>query len=74
MATAYPALIGKLGGAAKDHLLADQIRWLASQAIACVGEPSEIAECLETRSRDRIARLEWLGEQRLSLHQQSRRS
>ena len=54
---AYAALIGKLGGAAKDHLAADQARWLANRNIACVGEPAEIADCLETRTRDRAARL-----------------
>ena len=29
---------------------------------ACVGEPSEIADCLENRYRDRTARLEWLAD------------
>jgi len=62
MATAYAALAGKLTGAAKEHLLADQIRWLANRAAACVVEPSEMEECLESRDRDRIAQLEWLGE------------
>ena len=59
---AYAALNGKLGGAAKDHLAADQARWLANRNIACVGEPSEIADCLENRYRDRTARLEWLAD------------
>ena len=49
-------------GAAKDHLLADQVRWLANRAVACVGEPAEIEECLETRYRDRTAQLEWLAD------------
>src|SRR5689334_18697240 len=46
MAGAYAALAGRLTGAARDHLLADQIRWLANRAAACVVEPSEIEECL----------------------------
>lgn len=62
MASAYAALAGKLTGAARDHLLADQIRWLANRAAACVVEPAEIEECLEARDRDRTAQLEWLGE------------
>jgi uncharacterized protein YecT (DUF1311 family) len=62
MAAAYGALAGRLGGAAKDHLLADQLRWLANRAAACVVEPSEMEECLETRDRDRTLQLEWLGE------------
>ena len=62
MTAAYAALIAKLGGAAKDHLAADQARWLANRNIACVGEPAEIADCLETRYRDRAARLEWLAD------------
>lgn len=62
MTAAYAALLGKLGGAAKDHLTSDQARWLANRNIACVGEPAEIADCLETRYRDRTARLEWLAD------------
>lgn len=62
MAAAYAALAGKLTGAAKDHLLADQIRWLANRAAACVVDPAEMEECLESRDRDRTAQLEWLGE------------
>ena len=62
MSAAYAALAGKLSGAAKDHLLADQIRWLANRAAACVVEPAEMEECLESRDRDRTAQLEWLGE------------
>lgn len=62
MAAAYGSLVGKLGAAAKDHLAADQTRWLANRNSGCVGEPAEIEECLETRYRDRTARLEWLAE------------
>jgi uncharacterized protein YecT (DUF1311 family) len=62
MSAAYTALAGKLSGAARDHLLADQIRWLANRAAACIVEPAEMEECLESRDRDRTAHLEWLGE------------
>lgn len=62
MAAEYAALSGKLSGAARDHLLADQIRWLVNRAAACVAEPAEMEECVETRNRDRTAQLEWLGE------------
>jgi len=62
MSAAYAALAGKLSGAARDHLQADQIRWLANRAAACVVEPAEMEECLESRDRDRTAQLEWLGE------------
>lgn len=62
MSAAYAALTGKLSGAARDHLLADQIRWLANRAAACIVEPAETEECLESRDRDRTAQLEWLGE------------
>ena len=62
MTAAYAALAGRLTGAAKDHLLADQARWLANRAAACVVEPTEMEECLESRDRDRTAQLEWLGE------------
>jgi len=62
MSAAYAALAGKLSGAARDHLLADQIRWVANRAAACVVEPAEMEECLESRDRDRTAQLEWLGE------------
>lgn len=62
MAAAYAALAGRLVGTARDHLLADQVRWLANRAAACVVEPAEMEECLETRDRDRSLQLEWLGE------------
>src|SRR5215471_13272314 len=40
MAAAYASLVGKLGGPAKEHLQADQVRWLANRNSACVGEPA----------------------------------
>jgi len=62
MTAAYAALAGRLTGAAKEHLMADQNRWLANRAAACAVEPAEMEECLETRDRDRTLQLEWLGE------------
>lgn len=62
MAAAYTSLVGKLSGPAKEHLLADQVRWVANRNRACVGEPAEIEECLDTRLRERMTRLDWLGE------------
>jgi uncharacterized protein YecT (DUF1311 family) len=62
MRAAYASLVGRLSGLAKDHLASDQTRWLANRNGACIGEPAEIADCLETRYRDRTARLEWLGD------------
>jgi uncharacterized protein YecT (DUF1311 family) len=62
LAATYASLVGKLSGPAKEHLLADQIRWLANRNSACVGEPAEIEDCLDMRLRERMARLDWLGE------------
>ena len=62
VAAAHATLAGRLTGAAKEHLLADQIRWLANRSAACIVDPAEIEECLESRNRDRTAQLDWLGE------------
>jgi hypothetical protein len=62
LTAAYASLLGKLTGSAKSHLASDQTRWLANRDSACVGEPAEVAECLETRNRERTARLEWLAD------------
>lgn len=62
MAVAYAALAGPLGVMAKDHLAADQARWAVNRDSACIGEPAEIEECLETRYRERTVRLEWLAD------------
>jgi uncharacterized protein len=62
MAAAYAALAGRLATAVKDHLAADQARWLTNRNSVCIGEPAEIEDCLETRYRERTARLEWLAE------------
>ena len=56
---AYDALHAKLSGAAREHLTSDQARWLANRNKACIGEPAEIEDCLETRLRDRAAALDW---------------
>ncbi len=62
LAAAYAEVASKLGGAAREHLQADQARWRANRTAACVGDPTDVADCLETGLRDRIAHLEWLGE------------
>ena len=56
MTAAYAALVGKLGGAAKAHLEADQARWLGHRR-ACDANPPRQAECLESRYDQRQARL-----------------
>jgi uncharacterized protein len=62
MVATYAALAGSLAGAAKDHLAADQARWLANRNSVCVGEAAEIEDCLESRYRERTALLDWLAE------------
>lgn len=62
MAAAYVSLLDRLSGPARAHLTSDQTRWLANRDSVCVGEPAEIADCLEARYRDRSARLEWLAD------------
>lgn len=56
MTAAYAALVGKLGGAAKAHLEADQARWLGHRR-ACNANPPRQAECLESRYRQRTEML-----------------
>lgn len=56
MLAAYVALDGKLAGAAKAHLEADQARWLGDRR-ACDANPPRQAECLETRYRGRAQML-----------------
>ena len=38
MAAVYAALVGKLTGPAKDHLVKDQVRWLGDREPACAGD------------------------------------
>lgn len=56
MTAAYAALVGKLGGAARAHLEADQARWLGHRR-ACNANPPRQAECLESRNRQRTEML-----------------
>lgn len=62
LSAAYTETLSKLSGAARDHLQADQARWRANRAAACIGEPVDVADCLETGYRDRTSHLEWLAE------------
>lgn len=55
MAAVYAALVGKLSGAAKDHLVKDQMRWIGNRGPACSDGPLETPQCLKTRYADRIA-------------------
>ena len=57
MAQAYAGLLAKLGGPAREHLMADQARWLANRERACVGEPADVEDCLAARYRDRTSLL-----------------
>ena len=58
MAALYFALTGKLAGAAKDHLLKDQVRWNGNRAAACT---AELERCLQDKYASRIERLKFLG-------------
>lgn len=62
MAALYDALAGKLSGPAKEHLLKDQLAWIANRARACTGGAEDIAQCLEYRYNGRIASLKADGE------------
>ncbi len=62
MAALYTALLGKLSGPAKDHLVKDQQRWLAIRNDACVGAKDEIIRCLERHYRPHISNLRVFGE------------
>ncbi|WP_421998028.1 lysozyme inhibitor LprI family protein [Reyranella sp.] len=62
VSASYAALRRKLGGAAREHLAADQARWLANRERACVGEPADVEDCLMGRDRDRAALLVLLAD------------
>lgn len=62
MAAAYTALVGRLTGAAKDHLVKDQARWIASRNKACTGGAEEIARCLRQRYEARLENLGTFGQ------------
>ena len=60
---AYAALNGKLGGAAKDHLAADQARSPINRNVRLRRRAiRDRRAALENRYRDRTARLEWLAD------------
>ena len=60
LSSAYAEILSKLAPAAREHLQADQARWRANRSAACVGEPPDVVDCLETGLRDRISYLDWL--------------
>jgi uncharacterized protein len=62
MATTYNALAGKLGGAARDHLVKDQTNWLMFRNRACTGGAEEIARCLRQRYEARLENLDAFGQ------------
>ena len=55
MAALYAALVGKLSGAARDHLIKDQVRWIGNRGPACSDGPLETPQCLKTRYAGRVA-------------------
>ncbi len=57
MAAALAGLVGKLDARAKEHLTADQARWLANRERACVGSPGDVLQCLTARYHLRTSRL-----------------
>lgn len=59
LAAAYAALAAKLSGAARDHLVKDQQRWVGNRNRACAGE--DAAACLKSRYENRLALLKEFG-------------
>lgn len=55
MAGLYAVLVAKLSGAAKDHLIKDQVHWIGNREPACSDGPLETAQCLKMRYAHRIA-------------------
>jgi len=62
LAAAYGALIDRLAGPAKDHLIRDQVRWLDDRAKACVGEIAAVTRCVTLRYTQRLATLKAAAE------------
>lgn len=62
MAATYNSLAGKLGAAARDHLVRDQTNWILSRNKACTGGAEEIARCLRQRYEARLANLGAFGQ------------
>ncbi len=57
MVTAYKALLDKLSGAAKDHLVKEQVSWIASRNHACQLDTQGLGSCLKDRYESRLANL-----------------
>lgn len=57
MAAAYTTLLDKLGGAAKDELVKDQVRWIANRNRACRDNRDGIEDCLKNRYAARLKNL-----------------
>lgn len=57
LTAAYGALIDRLAGPAKEHLIKDQVRWLDDRAKACTGEIAAVTRCLTLRYTQRLATL-----------------
>ena len=62
LAAVYSAQIDRLAGAAKDHLIKDQVRWLDDRAKACIGEIAAVSRCLTARYAQRLATLKAASE------------
>ena len=57
MAAAYAAVAAKLGGAAKENLEKEQVRWLGDRNRGCAADTDGIAPCLKRRYAARTTNL-----------------
>lgn len=57
MAAAYTALLDRLNGAAKEHVVKDQVGWIVSRNRGCAVDPQELTACLKGRYAVRTANL-----------------
>ena len=62
MAAIYRQLFNRLSGAAREHLITDQLRWIAARNEACTYEHTRMDTCLWDFHQRRIARLKELGQ------------
>jgi uncharacterized protein YecT (DUF1311 family) len=62
MASVYVALSGGLSGPAKEHLLKDQMRWIAARNKACDGVAETLPLCLKQHFEARTANLRIFGD------------
>jgi uncharacterized protein len=62
LSAAYGALIDRLSGPAKEHLIRDQVRWLDDRAKACAGEIAAVTRCLTSRYTQRLSVLKAAAE------------